>query len=151
MSTYHQSFSKRLLDIFFSLLILPVVIPALLICIILVWVTSGTPIFFVQTRVGRNGAHFQLIKLRSLRNKFDSKPGALHGPGDITVIGKIMRKSRLDEIPQIWNILKGEMSWVGPRPDFVFDDTIGGPGEGQWCWWWRWLRSTPIVYSTVIR
>ena len=119
-SNYHQSRIKRLLDIFFSVLILPVVIPVLLLCVFLVWISSGTPIFFFQTRVGRNGKPFQMIKLRSLSNNFESKPGALHGQRDITGIGRLMRKSRMDETPQIWNILIGEMSWVGPRPEVPF-------------------------------
>jgi lipopolysaccharide/colanic/teichoic acid biosynthesis glycosyltransferase len=120
MPTYHQSLAKRLLDIFFSLLILPLAIPAICCCLLLILATSGSPLFFVQTRVGRNEKHFQLIKLRSLKNKFDAAPGALHGPDDITFIGRLMRSSRIDELPQIWNILKGEMSWVGPRPEVPY-------------------------------
>lgn len=120
MSPYHQSLIKRLLDVCFSLLILPVVLPVLAISVLLVGLTSGMPIFFFQKRIGKNGKPFNLIKIRTLKRAFDSTPGALHGDGDITAVGRVMRKIRFDEIPQIWNILKGEMSWVGPRPEVPY-------------------------------
>lgn len=94
--------------------------PVLVISMLLVWLSSGSPIFFVQTRVGLGGKYFMLIKLRSLRKKFNSKPGALHSTDDITKVGRLLRKTRVDEIPQIWNILVGDMSWVGPRPEVPF-------------------------------
>lgn len=120
MSPYHASISKRFLDISFSLLILPFIWPFLIISLVLVWLSSGGQVFFYQTRVGRFGASFKLIKIRTLHKRFDSAPGALHGPNDITLVGKFLRKTHIDELPQIWNILKGDMSWVGPRPEVPY-------------------------------
>jgi lipopolysaccharide/colanic/teichoic acid biosynthesis glycosyltransferase len=120
MSTYHQSLSKRLLDIFFSLLVLPIALPVMLFSVFLVLLTSGRPVFFFQERIGYKGQPFRLVKVRSLKNTFASQPGALHNTNDITMVGVFLRKTRIDEIPQIWNILKGEMSWVGPRPEVPF-------------------------------
>ena|GEM_PF-4639543 len=68
--------------------------------------SSGQPIFFVQERIGKNGAPFRMVKFRSMT-----------GAGEITAIGRLLRKYRMDELPQIWNILKGEMSFIGPRPE----------------------------------
>lgn len=120
MNTYHQSFVKRLLDICFSLLVLPLALPVLLVSIFLVLISNGLPIFFYQERVGYKGKSFKLVKIRSLKTSFSSEPGAIHGANDITAVGKVLRKTRIDEIPQIWNILIGEMSWVGPRPEVPF-------------------------------
>ena len=76
------------------------VIAAAILCL------SGRPIFFVQERVGKNGLPFRMIKFRSMT-----------GDGEITAIGRLLRKYRMDELPQIWNVLKGEMSFIGPRPE----------------------------------
>jgi lipopolysaccharide/colanic/teichoic acid biosynthesis glycosyltransferase len=67
---------------------------------------SGRPVFFVQERIGKNGAPFRMIKFRSMT-----------GAGEITAIGRLLRKYRIDELPQIWNVLRGEMSFIGPRPE----------------------------------
>jgi lipopolysaccharide/colanic/teichoic acid biosynthesis glycosyltransferase len=120
MNTYHRSFVKRLLDICFSLAILPFVIPVFILSVLMVLISSGFPIFFFQERIGYKGKVFKLVKIRSLKNTFSSEPGALHDVNDITAVGKFLRKARIDEIPQIWNIIKGEMSWVGPRPEVPY-------------------------------
>jgi lipopolysaccharide/colanic/teichoic acid biosynthesis glycosyltransferase len=67
---------------------------------------SGRPVFFVQERIGKNGFPFRMIKFRSMT-----------GAGEITAIGRLLRKYRIDELPQIWNVLRGEMSFIGPRPE----------------------------------
>ncbi|MFN3530367.1 MAG: sugar transferase [Bacteroidia bacterium] len=123
MSLYNMSVSKRLLDIFFSLLVLPIALPVMLLSIVLIGLTTAGPVFFVQQRVGLNGKSFNLIKIRTLKRSFQSLPGAQHDELDITMVGRFLRKFRFDEIPQIWNILIGEMSWVGPRPEvpYYFD------------------------------
>lgn len=120
MNTYHRSFVKRLLDLCFSLVILPFVIPVFIVSVLMVLISSGFPIFFFQERIGYHGKAFKLVKIRSLKSTFSSEPGALHDVNDITVVGKFLRKARIDEIPQIWNIIKGEMSWVGPRPEVPY-------------------------------
>jgi lipopolysaccharide/colanic/teichoic acid biosynthesis glycosyltransferase len=120
MSPYLHSRSKRLLDLVFSLIIGPFALLVLVVAMILVYMTSGKPIFFTQQRVGYNGKLFTMVKIRTLNLAFASVPGAQHETNDITWVGKILRKTRIDEIPQILAILKGEMSWVGPRPEVPF-------------------------------
>ena len=120
MSPYLSAGSKRLLDLSFTLLISPFAIIAFLLGVLLVFLTSGRPVFFKQERVGMDGNAFIMFKIRTLRNGFSSKPGSEHAANDITLIGQFLRKTRIDEIPQILNILKGEMSWVGPRPEVAF-------------------------------
>jgi lipopolysaccharide/colanic/teichoic acid biosynthesis glycosyltransferase len=119
-STYHASHAKRIFDLFFCLLSAPIVLPLLAILLPLVWFADGTPVFFRQVRVGLHGKSFTMYKIRSLKRTFDSSPGRVHTAADIHWVGKLMRASRLDELPQWWNILTGEMSWVGPRPEVPF-------------------------------
>jgi lipopolysaccharide/colanic/teichoic acid biosynthesis glycosyltransferase len=88
-----------------------------------VWIESGRPIVFRQERIGMNGRTFQLLKFRSMRPdaEKDGVPRwAAAGDPRITRFGRFMRRSRIDELPQIFNILKGEMSFVGPRPERPF-------------------------------
>lgn len=120
MSPYLNHPLKRIVDVLFSLALLPLVIPVFLITSFLVFIIDGRPIFFAHQRVGQHGKLFKLVKIRTLKNSFDSAPGAQHKQNDVTLLGKLLRKTRVDEIPQIWTILKGEMSWVGPRPEVVF-------------------------------
>jgi lipopolysaccharide/colanic/teichoic acid biosynthesis glycosyltransferase len=116
-NAYLYSKQKRTLDILFSLLALPVVIPVLILCALLVFLTMGWPIIFAQRRVGKDGSVFVIYKLRSLKRSSNNHEGITHVDEDVTSVGKIMRLFRFDELPQIWNILKGDMSWVGPRPE----------------------------------
>lgn len=109
-----------MLDIVVSIFALPIGLPFFVFSCLVVFFTSRGPIFFVQTRVGKNGKVFQLIKIRTIKHEFGKIPGKMHTEQDITKAGKILRKLRFDELPQIWNILKGEMSWVGPRPEIPF-------------------------------
>src|ERR1700736_5470654 len=96
--------------------------PLLLLCAIAVCLEDGTPIFFSQTRIGKHGRPFRLVKFRSM---YSAKPGAritVSGDARITRVGSFLRRYKLDEAPQLWNFLKGDMSLVGPRPevpDFV--------------------------------
>jgi lipopolysaccharide/colanic/teichoic acid biosynthesis glycosyltransferase len=96
---------------------LVVLAPVIAIVSFLIWRVDGFPVFFRQKRVGLNGRPFELLKLRSMRK---SNAGALitaGGDSRITPIGRIIRKYKLDEIPQLWNVLRGDMSLVGPRPE----------------------------------
>ncbi|ROI09215.1 sugar transferase [Chryseobacterium sp. H3056] len=98
---------KRLFDIVFSLIGLLVLSPVLLVMALLAaWDTKSNG-FFVQQRVGQHGKLFKIIKLRSLDSKTQS----------ISAFGRFLRKSKIDELPQLYNVLLGEMSFVGPRPD----------------------------------
>jgi len=121
-----SSAMKRLFDIAVSLLLLCMTAPVIVLFALLVKLDSRGPAFFRQTRVGLYGQNFSLVKLRSMRTDAE-KAGAQWAAVDdprVTRIGKLIRKLRIDELPQAWTVLKGEMSFVGPRPErpeFVSD------------------------------
>jgi undecaprenyl-phosphate galactose phosphotransferase len=127
------SMGKRIFDILFSLLILVLSAPFFLICMIVVKLSSPGPIFYAHPRVGFNGKPFGCIKFRTMYLDADAKlqPLLASDPAlmkewktyfklkvdpRITAIGKFLRRTSLDELPQIWNVFKGDMSVVGPRP-----------------------------------
>ncbi|MFH2003807.1 MAG: exopolysaccharide biosynthesis polyprenyl glycosylphosphotransferase [Bacteroidota bacterium] len=114
---------KRLIDIFVAFLILIPFLPIWILVSILIKLDSEGPIFFKQERVGKNGFTFNLYKFRSMIKDAEKKTGPVWAVKDdkrITRIGKFLRKARLDEIPQFINVLKGQMSLVGPRPERLF-------------------------------
>lgn len=111
---------KRLFDIVASLVGLIIFAPVMLIVAIIVKVTSPGPILFSQKRLTKGMREFNIYKFRSMvSNEFREKNTVqIKGSsGEITPIGKFMRKTKLDELPQFWNILKGDMSFIGPRPE----------------------------------
>lgn len=111
---------KRLLDVVGSSILLLLAAPVMLLTALLIFIESGGPIFYRQERVGRNGSVFDVIKFRSMRQDAE-KDGTPRwaGAGDsrVTRVGKIIRKMRIDELPQLFCVLKGDMSLVGPRPE----------------------------------
>lgn len=111
---------RRLLSIVISLVGLILCLPILPFLALGVKLTSPGPIFFKQNRVGRKGEIFTVFKFRTMRADAEAKTGAVWaGKNDprVTSLGRFMRKTRLDEIPQLWNVLKGDMAFVGPRPE----------------------------------
>lgn len=111
---------KRLFDIAASLVLLAVTLPLILLTAIFVKLESRGPAFFRQKRVGQYGQEFELIKLRSMREDAEKAGEAVWAQENdprITRVGRIIRKLRIDELPQAWTVLKGEMSFVGPRPE----------------------------------
>jgi sugar transferase (PEP-CTERM system associated) len=121
-----SSFAKRLFDIFASALLLGLTAPVIALFALLVKLDSKGPAFFRQTRVGLYGENFSLIKLRSMRIDAEVNGAQFAQKNDprITRLGRFIRKVRIDELPQAWAVLKGEMSFVGPRPErpeFVSD------------------------------
>ena len=107
-------------EFLFALLLLVVTAPLLLLAMALVKLTSSGPVFYSQTRVGRRGKPFTLFKLRSMTHQCESLTGPCWAkPGDsrITPVGRWLRRTHLDELPQLWNVLKGDMSLIGPRPE----------------------------------
>lgn len=111
---------KRLLDILFGVIGLIISAPFILVFGIIIKLTSPGPVFFKQERVGYMGKNFKVIKLRSMRNDAEAKTGAVWAKKNdprVTPVGRFMRKTRIDEMPQFWNVLKGDMSLVGPRPE----------------------------------
>ena len=119
---YWQFIVKRLMDIVISIIAMIILLPAYIVLSILVKSSSKGPIFFKQERIGKNGIPFQIIKFRTMVVDAEKSGPQLSSNHDnrITNIGRFMRKVRLDEIPQFWNVLKGEMSLVGPRPERQF-------------------------------
>lgn len=114
-----QKTTKRFMDIFISIIALIILLPVFIILAIMVWYSSKGPILYKQERVGRLRKEFFIYKFRSMVQNAEKDGPQLSSSTDprITNIGRIMRKTRLDEIPQFINVLKGEMSIVGPRPE----------------------------------
>lgn len=107
---------KRAFDLSLAFLL---IIPAAVICgvaAVAIWIDDWANPFFVQTRLGRDGQPFRLIKLRTMRVGTGDRPSHETTRGNITRIGTLMRRTKLDELPQLWNVIRGEMSFVGPRP-----------------------------------
>lgn len=116
---FYEKHIKRLLDFTLSLLALIVLSPILLITAILVRVKLGSPVIFSQERPGRDGKIFKLYKFRSMTDQRNADGELLPDEQRLTHFGKILRSTSLDELPELWNILRGDMSIVGPRPLLV--------------------------------
>ena len=135
--TFEQRTFKRLLDILVSVIALILSAPILLICALLIKAEDGGPVFFKQERLTINNKPYYIYKLRSMRVNAEDYTGAvISGKNDprVTKIGKFLRRSKIDEIPQFINVLKGEMSVVGPRserPEFVETYEKKIPGYSQ--------------------
>ncbi|GAG04350.1 unnamed protein product, partial [marine sediment metagenome] len=115
--------AKRLMDIAVSVLLLILFLPVCLVVAILIKLNSKGPILFSQERVGKDGKRFTLYKFRSMIDEAERISGpvwATTGDARITGVGRVIRRFRIDEIPQLWNVLKGDMSLVGPRPERPF-------------------------------
>lgn len=132
VSFVYSTLGKRLLDLAIALLLLPILVPLICLLWLLVRLQGGSG-FYSHTRVGRNGAEFSCWKIRTmvpnaerlLAELLDADPKAadewrrtqkLHRDPRITALGQFLRRTSLDELPQIWNVLRGDMSLVGPRP-----------------------------------
>jgi lipopolysaccharide/colanic/teichoic acid biosynthesis glycosyltransferase len=110
---------KRAVDLLSSLVGLAVLWPVLAIIGMIVFLTSGKPVFFYQVRVGLFGRPFLLMKFRTMSHRRGAESGIFE-PGSrarVTPFGKVLRATKLDEFPQLWNVVKGDMSLVGPRPE----------------------------------
>jgi lipopolysaccharide/colanic/teichoic acid biosynthesis glycosyltransferase len=141
--------TKHVFDIMLCLLILPLALPIMAICALAIWLDSPGPVFFVQERIGKGGRPFRMYKFRTMQADFDSSgsrafmqafvKGEL-GDEDahnevfkpvrnspITRMGRVLRKTSLDEIPQLINVVKGEMSFVGPRPNVPWEVEVYRP------------------------
>lgn len=112
----YEKYVKRLLDIILSLLAIIILFPVYIILAICVRLGMGTPIFFSQRRIGKNEKAFNLYKFRSMTNETDKNGKLLPEKERLTKFGTILRSSSLDELPELFSILKGDMSFVGPRP-----------------------------------
>jgi lipopolysaccharide/colanic/teichoic acid biosynthesis glycosyltransferase len=111
-----SSHTKRLFDFLISLIVLLLLSPALALLALLVRIKLGTPILFRQQRPGLHRKPFTLVKFRTMTDQRDAQGNLLPDAERLTKFGKFLRASSLDELPELWNVLKGEMSLVGPRP-----------------------------------
>jgi len=132
---FYGATGKTLLDYFLVILSLPVVLPLIAICAAVIALGGGVP-FYWQKRLGRSGNVFHMLKIRTMvqdadevleayldanpeaRREWDHKQKLCHDPR-VTRVGRILRKTSIDELPQLWNVLKGDMSLIGPRPMMV--------------------------------
>lgn len=129
----YRRFGKRILDLLLLILVTPVIVPVVLVLAALIWMRDGGNPFYCQKRLGRHGSKFTMWKLRSMvvgaddllekhlrenddaRAEWDSKQKLTNDPR-ITAVGRVIRRTSLDELPQLFNVLTGDMSLVGPRP-----------------------------------
>ena len=107
---------KRLFDLALALMLAVPAGSVILVCVLLIRRQSPGPGIFRQTRVGRNGAHFTCVKLRTMNHGTANLPTHETNPDAVTQVGAFLRRVKLDELPQLWNVMRGEMSFVGPRP-----------------------------------
>ena len=116
---HYIRFGKRIFDVIGALLALAIAGPILLLCAAVVRLESRGPVFFRQWRVGQNGRPFQVFKLRTMIQGADKQGLKITAKGDprITRVGRFLRKTKMDELPQLFNVLRDEMSLVGPRPE----------------------------------
>ena len=115
----YEAFFKRLIDVVISLLVIVLFFWLYLILAIIVRVNLGSPIIFKQDRPGKNGKIFKMYKFRSMSDKRDENGNLLPDKQRLNKFGRILRSTSLDELPEFFNILKGDMSFVGPRPLLV--------------------------------
>lgn len=131
-TSFYTRIGKRALDVLLVLLVAPIILPVVLLCALAIRMDGG-PAFFVQKRLGQGGRAFPILKLRTmvvdaearLREHISANPDAraeweinqkLKTDPRITAVGRFLRRTSLDELPQFWNVLRGDMSLIGPRP-----------------------------------
>ena len=120
MTKIYRKFIKRLFDVIISIFILIISFPFLLFAIFSLMISNrSTKVLFFQLRPGLNEKIFKLVKIKTMNDKVDSDGKLLPDEERMTKIGKILRKFSIDELPQLWNVLKGDMSLIGPRPLLV--------------------------------
>lgn len=107
---------KRLFDFFVALLALLTLLPVLLVLYVIIAIKMGIPVFFVQARPGMKGNIFKMVKFRSMTDAKGADGELLPDAQRLPAFGQMLRATSLDEIPELWNVLKGQMSLVGPRP-----------------------------------
>ena len=125
-----RRFGARLLDLVISAATLIVFAPLMVFITAAVLVEGGRPILFSQLRVGQRGRHFRMHKFRKLHNGTSAKtyPLTMEDDPRLTAVGRVLVRTKLDELPQLWNVLMGDMSLVGPRPESLdFEDCFKGP------------------------
>ncbi|WP_180037957.1 sugar transferase [Acinetobacter sp. YH12127] len=112
----YRDYLKSIMDIFFGFIIFILLLPILLLLSFFVFFSMGSPIFFKQERIGKNNKPFIMYKFRTMREPKEGENRLLSDADRVTKVGTFLRKTSLDELPEIINVIKGEMSLVGPRP-----------------------------------
>lgn len=110
---------NRITDVVLAMISLLILLPLFLVTVFLIYISSGAPVFFFQKRVGLGGREFSIIKFRTMTVLKGSENGQFD-PGStrrVTAFGRLLRRTKLDELPQLWNVLRGDMSVIGPRPE----------------------------------
>jgi lipopolysaccharide/colanic/teichoic acid biosynthesis glycosyltransferase len=107
---------KKIIDQTVAAILLVVASPVVAVVALVVWATMGRPVFFRQIRTGQRGRPFQIVKFRTMANQRDARGNVLPDEIRLTAVGKFLRATSLDELPEFYNVLRGEMSLVGPRP-----------------------------------
>ena len=115
----YSKYIKRIFDVVFSGMAIVYLIPVFIIVSVLVGVKLGRPIIFTQERTGLHGKIFLMYKFRTMTNEMDSNGNLLPSEQRMTKTGRLLRAASLDELPELFNIFKGEMSFIGPRPLLV--------------------------------
>ena len=115
--TYRVTVARRALDIVVGSTLLVVTAPVLLTAALLVLVTDGRPVLFRQERIGEGGVPFRLTKLRTMRASDSGAGVTTQGDSRVTPIGALLRRTSIDELPQVWDVVRGRMTLVGPRPE----------------------------------
>lgn len=123
----YKHFFKRFFDILLSATALALLFPVFLAVAFMVKIKLGSPVIFKQLRPGKNAKVFKMYKFRTMTNEKDENGNLLPDEQRLTKFGKFLRSTSLDELPEIWNILKGDMSIVGPRPQLVRDMVFFSP------------------------
>lgn len=119
----YEKYFKRLLDIIFSLILMPILLILYIVVGILIKLDDGGPVFYCGRRLGRSGRVFKMYKFRSMKvgaEDIRNEDGSTYSSSDdkrLTRVGKVLRETSIDEFPQLINVLKGDMSFIGPRPD----------------------------------
>ncbi len=107
---------KRFFDVSISLLVIVILMPVFIAISFLILIKMGSPVLFIQVRPGLNSRPFKMYKFRSMINVTTAKDRLIHDSERLTSFGRLLRSTSLDELPELWNVLRGEMSLVGPRP-----------------------------------
>ncbi|HWC17724.1 MAG TPA: sugar transferase [Terriglobales bacterium] len=116
-SAWSKSKRKRVFDVACAFVLVISTAPVMVIVAVLVWATSSGPVLFRQTRLGLNGREFVLLKFRTMHHASSGPAVTQAGDPRVTFLGRVLRAYKLDELPQLFNVLRGDMTMVGPRPD----------------------------------